>query len=161
LHCIGLGLVLSSLSVIFYLLADSKKLKKQTLPSAVGAARATREERLGRLDPDSPIESASQDLLSRSALVDSLAGTIVEFGAPVVALEGDYGDGKSSVLNLLRERLAGDAIVVTFTTWLPRAEDTLVRDLFNDISAECRRFYYVPQLRSRLLTYAKTISGSL
>ncbi len=85
----------------------------------------------------------------------------MESQAPVIALEGDYGDGKSSVLNLLRERLAGQAIVVSFKTWLPKSEDTLVKDLFNDISAECRRFYYVPQLRARLLSYAKTISGSI
>jgi len=86
---------------------------------------------------------------------------IVVSQAPVIAIEGDYGDGKSSVLNLLRERLTGHAIVVSFKSWLPKSEDTLVRDLFNDIYAECRRSYYVPQLRSRLVDYAKTITGSI
>jgi predicted KAP-like P-loop ATPase len=159
---IALGSAFSLLSAVFRFSAISRTSKKPTLPAAPRTeARPIVYEHLRYLEDDSPIENASQDLLSRSALVDSLARTILVLQAPVIALEGEYGDGKSSVLNLLRERLEGHAVVVSFKTWLPGSENTLVKDLFSDISAECRRAYYVPQLRSRLLHYAKTISGSI
>jgi KAP-like P-loop domain-containing protein len=145
----------------FQILAVSRKSHGPTLQPAPARDKITLEEHLSDLEADSPIESASQDLLNRSELVESFATMIVVSQAPVIAIEGDYGDGKSSVLNLLRERLAADAIVVSFKTWLPKSEDTLVRDLFNDIYTECRRSYYVPQLRSRLVDYAKTITGSI
>lgn len=153
--------ILSMLSARFYFEAHSRQSKNYLLPAPRPEAKSALGPKSDQLDADSPIESRAEDLLNRAALVDSLAKTIMESQASVIALEGDYGDGKSSVLNLLRMRLAGHAIVVTFKTWLPRAEDSLVRDLFNDISAECRKLYYVPELRSRLLAYARTIGGSI
>lgn len=156
-----LGTLLSILSTGFYFLALPRRSRRVTLSPAPAGVKATLKESLDQLLDDSPIDSAREDLLNRSALVDSLATTIMESQGSVIALEGEYGDGKSSALNLLRERLAGQAIVVTFKTWLPRAEDILVRDLFNDISAESRKLYYVPQLRTHLLRFARTISGSI
>jgi predicted KAP-like P-loop ATPase len=153
--------LLSILSVRFYLDALSRRSEKYLLPPPAPEVKPDPGVRLDQVDADSPIESEADDLLNRAALVDSLAKTIMESQAPVIALEGDYGDGKSSVLNLLRKRLADHAIVITFKTWLPRAEDSLVRDLFSDISAECRKLYYVPELRSHLLTYARIIGGSI
>lgn len=154
--------MLTLLSAAVHMRAASRSSTRLSLPAAqTTVARPSLEEHLAELETDSPIEHATQDLLGRSALVDSMASTILVSEAPVIALEGEYGDGKSSVLNLLRERLEGHAIVVFFKTWLPASERTLVRDLFSDISTECRRVYYVPQLRARLLSYAKTISGSI
>lgn len=64
--------------------------------------------------------------------------------APVIVLRGRFGDGNSSVLNLLREDLRDNAIVVSFSTWLPGSEATLTTELLQEISKECRKEYYLP-----------------
>ncbi len=112
-------------------------------------------------DSDSPIEEWGQDRLNRSAFIESVAMTVVVSHAPVIAIQGPYGDGKSSVINLLDKTLRGNAVVVKFSSWLPGSEKTLAADIFNDIATDCRKRYYVPQLRRRLLAYAKTLSGSV
>ncbi len=78
-----------------------------------------------------------------------------------MAIQGPFGDGKSSVLNLLKRTLQPHAIVVAFSTWLPGSEQTLAIDMFSDIATECKKLYYLPQLRRRLLAYAKTVCGAV
>jgi KAP-like P-loop domain-containing protein len=157
----SVGLLLSILSTTFFVKAASRRANPQVLRPMRPKTQDHRENNTSDLESDSPIETAQQDRLNRSELVDSLAIASIESRAPVIAIEGDYGDGKSSVLNLLQERLEGQAIVVSFKTWLPNSEESLVRDIFNDIWAECKKTYYVPQLRSRLIKYTKTITGSI
>lgn len=116
---------------------------------------------LAQLDPDCPIQEWDQDVLQRSALVESVAITVIVSRAPVVIIEGPFGDGKSSVLNLLKRTLQSHSIVVSFSTWLPGSEETLPIDMFNDIARECKKRYYLPQFRRRLLAYANTICGTV
>jgi hypothetical protein len=70
-------------------------------------------------ESDDPIESWAEDTLGRAALIDSLSVKLLISKAPVIALFGEFGSGKTSILNLLREHLQGKAIVVSFSTWLP------------------------------------------
>ncbi|HEY6291602.1 MAG TPA: P-loop NTPase fold protein [Terriglobia bacterium] len=110
---------------------------------------------------DDPIGSWDQDVIGRAAVVELLADHALRQGSPIVALQGDLGDGKSSALNLLRRAVAGKAIVVSFSAWLPGSEVTLSTDLFSDIATECRKYVHVPRLRKTLLTYARAIGGSV
>lgn len=110
---------------------------------------------------DDPIEDWSEDLLGRTSIVERLAEHAVAFRTPVVALSGSLGDGKSSVLNLLRRAIEDVTIVVSFSAWLPGSETTLATDLFRDIANECRKHFYVPQLRKRALAYGRMLSGSV
>jgi predicted KAP-like P-loop ATPase len=110
---------------------------------------------------DDPIEDWNQDIIGRTSVVELLAEHIFVHRTPIVALHGGLGDGKSSVLKLLRRSLGNRAIVVSFSTWLPGSDETLAVDLFRDIANECRRILYVPQLKKRTLAYARTISGSV
>ena len=110
---------------------------------------------------DHPIKEWEQDLIGRKAIVESLADHVLVLGTPVVALQGEFGDGKSSVLNLFRKAIQGKAIVVSFNAWLPGGEATFATDLFEDIAAECNRHVYIPRLRRHGLRYARTISGTV
>lgn len=110
---------------------------------------------------DDPIQDWNEDMIGRTAVVELLAEHVCLLGTPVIALHGALGDGKSSVLNLLRKALEGRTIVVSFNAWLPGGETSFAIDLFRDIATECRKWIYVPQLRKRALLYAKTISGSV
>jgi hypothetical protein len=110
---------------------------------------------------DDPIEDWSQDIIGRTAIVESLVEHIFVHRTPIVALHGGLGDGKSSVLKLLRQSLGGRAIIVSFSTWLPGSDETLALDLFRDVATECRRRFYIPQLKRQAIAYARTLSGSV
>ena len=112
-------------------------------------------------DPESPIKCWSEDQLGRAAVVEILTRKILDARTPVIALRGAFGDGKSSVLNLLRLHLAETAIVVSFSSWLPNSELTLANDLFADIATECNRHLLVPALRRHLRKFASLLAGSL
>src|SRR5216683_8034749 len=98
-------------------------------------------------ESDDPIESWPQDALGRAALVDSLSVKIMIAKAPVLALSGAFGVGKTSILNLLREHLGDKAITISFSTWLPGSQETLTSYLLADIASECKKRYIVPGLR--------------
>lgn len=95
---------------------------------------------------DRPIESDVTDELGRAPFVDSLVralivdeldgrGEVVRRHATgyVVGLTGRWGLGKSSVLNLLRQRLGSmDRVIVAyFNPWLFKGPDELIVGFFN------------------------------
>jgi hypothetical protein len=96
---------------------------------------------------DDPIQTWTQDALGRAALIDILSVKIMIGKAPVIALSGPFGVGKTSVLNLLREHLGDKTITVSFNTWLPGSQDALTSYLLGDIANECKKQYLVPGLR--------------
>jgi KAP family P-loop domain len=98
-------------------------------------------------ESDDPIRSWSEDSLDRAGLIDSLSVKLLIAKAPVIALFGEFGSGKTSILNLLREHLDDKAIVVSFSTWLPGSQETLTSYLMADIANECQKQYMVPGLR--------------
>ncbi len=110
---------------------------------------------------DDPITRWDQDIVGRTAVVELLAEHIYVNRTPIVALNGGLGDGKSSVLNLLRRSLKHNAITVSFSAWLPGSDETFAYDLFRDIATECKRWMYVPQLRKQAVGYARKLSGSV
>lgn len=109
---------------------------------------------------DDPITDLNDDIIGRAAVIELVREHALIYRTPVIALQGGLGDGKSSVLQLLRRAVKDQAIVVSFSAWLPGSESTLAVDLFRDIATECRRQVYVPQLRKRGLMFARTLSSS-
>jgi hypothetical protein len=62
---------------------------------------------------DDPIDRWDQDIIGRAAVVELLAEHALQNRTPVLALHGDFGDGKTSVLHLLRQAVQDRAIVVS------------------------------------------------
>jgi len=91
------------------------------------------------LAADRPIENAEDDRLERRGLVDALVRTIES--APhdgfVVSLEGPWGDGKTSVLNLVENTIKQheSAHVVRFNPWLFSKNDDLLERFFGELAA--------------------------
>jgi predicted KAP-like P-loop ATPase len=98
-------------------------------------------------ESDDPIQTWDEDALGRASLVDSMSAKIMISKSPVLALFGEFGSGKTSILNLLREHLSDKAILVNFSTWLPGSQETLTNYLLSDIATECHKLYVVPGLR--------------
>lgn len=110
---------------------------------------------------DGAISEWSEDVIGRAAVVELIADYVLRQRVQVIALHGGLGDGKTSVLNLLRRALGGRAITVPFSAWLPASEAALAQELFNDIAAECRRYVHVPQLHRKSARFARMIGGSV
>jgi hypothetical protein len=106
---------------------------------------------------DDPIQTWTQDALGRAALVDSISVKVMVSKAPVVALTGPFGVGKTSVLNLLREHLGTKTITVSFSTWLPGSQETLTSYLLADIANECKKQFIVPGLRQSAVRLATAL----
>lgn len=113
-----------------------------------------------RANPDA-ITKWTEDLIGRGEVVTLLADQVLHLRVPIVALRGGFGDGKTSVLNLLRNVIERRAIVVSFRAWLPGSEATFVADLFKDIATECRGYVIVPRLRKYALAFAEMVSHSV
>jgi hypothetical protein len=112
-------------------------------------------------ESDDPITTWREDALRRASLVESICVKLMISKSPVVALFGEFGSGKTSILNLLREHLADKAIVVSFSTWLPGSQETLTAYLLSDIANECHKQYIVPGLRKSAQRLAKALGRNV
>lgn len=109
---------------------------------------------------DQPIRNLKEDRLKREQLVESLYERLIDDGAPVIALTGAFGDGKTSILNCLQERLQEQGVVfVNFKSSLPSDDATLAVTLFNSIANQLGTKFFVRKLRNELRRFGKTFSG--
>jgi predicted KAP-like P-loop ATPase len=98
------------------------------------------------LDGDRPITSREKDRLGFAPIAEMLASAIVDQAARdglVFGIEGQWGSGKTSLINLTAEALAahGDAApeVVRFSPWLVGDRDELMHSLFSDLAVAAAR----------------------
>lgn len=91
---------------------------------------------------DRPISSAAEDRLERGGLVDAITRTVER--APregfVIGLAGPWGEGKSSVLNLVAEKIdtRGTAQLIQFNPWLFAETDELLERFFGEFAAQIK-----------------------
>jgi hypothetical protein len=118
------------------------------------------------LDPDLPVQEGGTDLLDRGPIVDYLASIAIRERPTVIALTGNYGDGKTSVLNLVLgklRKLEGNQrpIIVKFSPWLPGDSTALVSSLLSSIRAEIGREYMIPGLTQGARRYGRALLGAV
>jgi predicted KAP-like P-loop ATPase len=84
--------------------------------------------------PDYPIENKDQDQLKRFPLATKVAAMISAFAGKesfVIGVEGKWGSGKTSFINLVLGQLDPNSIVYfTFNPWNFSDESSLLRDFF-------------------------------
>lgn len=93
--------------------------------------------------PDNPIESPPQDCLRRAPLAKRVASVIASFeGAEsfVIGIEGPWGSGKTSFLNLVTSHFSDSdgPLIVRFNPWTFDDQNELVSDLFASIASAVR-----------------------
>jgi len=89
---------------------------------------------------DAPLENEDLDLFDRAPFAHRIADTITGRTDPsslVVAIYGPWGDGKTSVLNFIRNRLRaqGSIITVNFNPWRMEGEQALLQGFFEALAA--------------------------
>jgi predicted KAP-like P-loop ATPase len=96
----------------------------------------------GSLESDRPINAADQDRLGFSKVADHLAGAFLQNDLAqgfVVGVEGSWGSGKSSLVNLalrLVDERKPRPTVVRFQPWLVGSRGDLLSELFAVLSTE-------------------------
>ncbi|MEL6688216.1 MAG: P-loop NTPase fold protein [Pseudomonadota bacterium] len=88
---------------------------------------------------DRPIARVSEDALGFSKPAESIATSIIDFASPegfVMGLEGDWGTGKSSFLNLIAGHLKESSTapeIIQFSPWLISSRNGLLAQFFSEI----------------------------
>lgn len=92
---------------------------------------------------DQPIAAPTEDRFGIGPFARALATSIRKLISPmgsVIALNGPWGSGKSSAVNLVRHHLAeavkaDELVVINFNCWWFRGEDALALAFFRDLYA--------------------------
>ena len=94
------------------------------------------------LDADQPIERREQDRLGRKAFAEGIARQVRSVPAErgfTIAVVGEWGSGKTSILNMIAETLGDDEDAVAllhFNPWLFGSAEDLVTRFFRELSAQ-------------------------
>lgn len=121
---------------------------------------------------DLPISTPEQDLFGIMPFVQALGRSVRQMKTPqgvVIGLNGPWGSGKSSAMNLLRLSLAdavaaGELAVVSFNPWWFRGEEALVLAFFRELNAAldpsltAKAKQLLPKLGARLLKAGSVVA---
>jgi predicted KAP-like P-loop ATPase len=117
---------------------------------------------------DDPISFSDEDLLNRERFVKSLLDELNSLTVKesfVYSLEADWGEGKTSVLNLLKKLVQTDNdnkfIVIGFDPWNFKNQEAMLKSFFNELENAISSIYILPNLKKVLAKYHKTISYGL
>ena len=92
------------------------------------------------LSPDLPIAKLEEDGLNRGSFAESLAKTLVQYSFPsslTIGLYGEWGSGKTSLLNMVFEnveRIDDGVVVLRFNPWLCSDPKQLVTQFFKQMA---------------------------
>lgn len=112
---------------------------------------------------DNPILTASEDLLQRSKFVERIVREIDMIDASqghVLAVTGQWGSGKTSVLNLVKDCLQNkEMLVVDYNPWLLSGTEALVAGLFGEINAQLKqRGKQYRSIATKMLRYSELVA---
>ena len=100
-----------------------------------------------KINADLPIQKCEQDLLGRDTFSKMVADLILSYESEeslVVGILGSWGDGKSSTINMIVEKIEGSKekqnyIVVRFSPWNYSSQNDLISLFFNELCASVLR----------------------
>lgn len=133
------------------------------------------ENKIYRVHADTPIllsdKAAAYDLLDRKHIIESLFGTIAHYrpqSSFVVGLEGEWGSGKSTIINIVKSMLIkeqgkstawrGCIIIDSFNPWLYSDNETFLLGMFDAILENSGINYSVSRSRRTIAAISELLS---
>ncbi|MBA7662598.1 hypothetical protein ES703_70627 [subsurface metagenome] len=115
---------------------------------------------------DEPIQFDKQDLLGREKFIGDLYKEITNlpFTDPFIfGLYGSWGEGKTSVINLLRNKFKENEnfLTVNFDPWHFKDEDAILAAFYSQIEQALSQRFVFPGLKRIFTRYQKLISMGL
>ncbi|TLM59243.1 MAG: hypothetical protein FDZ69_14220 [Deltaproteobacteria bacterium] len=115
------------------------------------------------ISADNPITKLEDDALGRVKPAQSFADQILALDSTegvVVGILGPWGSGKTSFVNLARERLKqSDIAVLEFNPWMFSGADQLVQAFFIELSAQLKLRSGLAEIGKLVEDYGETFSG--
>lgn len=110
--------------------------------------------------PDYPIQSKDDDKLKRAPLAQKVADLVLAFKRSesfVVGIEGAWGAGKTSFINMVLETLGNEVYHFVFNPWNFSDQTSLLKDFFSSFS-NIEPITSRKDLKNKLTGYAKKLS---
>jgi len=136
-------------------------------PKAIPTKGSSRDRRQHEGDyNDDPILHDEDDLFGRIVFVDRLLEQIIKLPSPnsfVFGLYGSWGEGKTSVLNLLQGRLTKlpDVITIYFNPWYFVDEMALIQGFYHRVDQELESLYILPGFHRTITRYKNVLTSAL
>lgn len=116
--------------------------------------------------PDEPIDFESEDVLDRKQFVEDLYNRIILYpfqDSFVFALYGSWGEGKTSTINLLKNKLwrNEDFIVFEFDPWYYSSSSGLYKGFYDSLYTTLNTYFYLPYIKKIFKKYQNVLSSGL
>lgn len=101
------------------------------------------EEKTKKFIIDIPITDSNNDLLSRKEYAFELAERIIATPndkAFAIGINGIWGSGKTSYMNLIKEKIPKEFIVVDFNPWSSMDSKGIIKDFFNTLASKLKSY---------------------
>lgn len=112
---------------------------------------------------DFPIRTSNEDIYNRVEFASRLATKIQSelesknSGSLAIGINGTWGSGKSSFMNLINEKIDyKNRIVINFNPWRSSSSTKIIEDFFELLISELAKFD--PKLSKEVGDYAKTLT---
>ncbi|CDH45065.1 P-loop NTPase fold protein [Candidatus Contendibacter odensensis] len=67
---------------------------------------------------DIPVELIKDDIMDVRVYIESLSEFILGCETPMtIAIQGDWGSGKTSMMNMIKQAITGKIVPIWFNTW--------------------------------------------
>ena len=67
---------------------------------------------------DTPVQNTSEDMFNVSTYVNGLCSFIGSCETPMtISIQGDWGSGKTSMMNMIRDKMQDTVVPIWFNTW--------------------------------------------
>lgn len=134
-----------------------------TMEEGSGVALSASTQGMTRIRADNPIRRLEDDVLGRAKAAHAFAEQVQAFDAAeglVVGVLGPWGSGKTSFVNLARERLSDLGVtVLDFNPWMFSGAEQLVESFFIELAAQLKVKPGLAELGKRLEDYGEAFSG--
>jgi hypothetical protein len=109
---------------------------------------------------DDPITSSQEDTLERKTKASQIFRLLKNDKSKssiAIGIVGNWGDGKSSFMNLIEEKFEGDKafIIVHFNSWLNISVKSIIQDFFNTVEKEIAPYSF--DVSKKIKKYGNTV----